>query len=52
MWDNMEVKVNGLAMNINEIKQLLLQTKGGTSWPQFKKQGDQNGHDLMIHRPI
>jgi len=33
MWDNMEVKVSGLAMNIYEIKELLLQTKGDTSWP-------------------
>jgi hypothetical protein len=33
MWDSMEVKVNDLATNIDEIKKLLLQFKGGTSWP-------------------
>jgi hypothetical protein len=33
MWDSMEVKVSGLAMNIDEIKKLFLQTKGGTSLP-------------------
>jgi hypothetical protein len=29
----MEVKVSGLEVNIDEIKYLLLQTKGGKSWP-------------------
>jgi hypothetical protein len=33
MWDNMEVKVSGLAVNIDEFKKLLLQIRGGTSWP-------------------
>jgi hypothetical protein len=33
MWDNMEVKVSGLAVNIDEIKKLFLQIMGGTSWP-------------------
>jgi hypothetical protein len=33
MWDSMEVKVCGLVVNIDEFKELLLQTKGGTSWP-------------------
>jgi hypothetical protein len=29
MWDSVEAKVNGLAMTMNEIKELLLTTKGG-----------------------
>jgi hypothetical protein len=29
MWDNMEAKVNGLAMTMNKIKELFLTTKGG-----------------------
>jgi len=28
MWDSMEAKVNGLAITMNEIKKLLLMTKG------------------------
>jgi len=28
-----EVKVSGLVVNINEIKKLFLQIRGGTSWP-------------------
>ncbi len=48
MWDSIEVKVNGLTMNINEIKKLFFQTKGGISWSQFKKQYGQNDHDIML----
>jgi hypothetical protein len=33
MWDSMEVEVTSLVANIDEIKELFLQTKGGTSWP-------------------
>jgi hypothetical protein len=33
MWDSMEVKVFGFAVNIDEFKELFLQTMGGTSWP-------------------
>jgi hypothetical protein len=33
MWDSMEVKVFSLAVNINEFKELFLQTRGGTPWP-------------------
>lgn len=29
IWDNMEAKVKGLIMSMNEIKELLLMTKGG-----------------------
>jgi hypothetical protein len=29
MWDNMEVKVTGLPTSMNEVKELLLMTKGG-----------------------
>jgi hypothetical protein len=33
MWDSMEVKVIGLVVNIDKIKELFLQTRVGTSWP-------------------